>query len=304
MAITNNAAVVGVFRDHSLAESAIHELQQAGFSNEQIALLERGGNSNAFSGLRNLFSTQSTPATTHSTDILTNLNIPETAKDYYQHEVDAGNSVLVVYANERLQEARTILHHHGAYNAESTPIEMGGTRVIPIRHEELQVNKQVVPTGEIRIHKRIITEQKTFTVPVTREELFIEHIPFTQSSTAQIQVDQPDTLVQRPLTDGDGMQNQVSPSSPPSSTMSSTVLSDEALKDGGTLRIVLHEDQVTINKQTVVTEEVFIRKDLIEETRQLTDTARHEEISVVRRGNAIVHNTGIEIAEEAQQTGI
>lgn len=296
MAVTGKAAIVGVFRDHALAEAAMNELQQAGFSHDQITLLHKGGNGNALGGLRNLFAVQPSPMTTQSADILTNLNIPETAKDYYQHEVDAGNTVLVVQDENRLQEARTILYHHGAYNAETTPIEMGGTRVIPIRHEELQVNKEAIPLGEIRVHKRIITEQKTFTVPVTREELIIEHIPFMASSSSHIQIDQPNTLIERQQVDLP--QNQVPQTSQASTAAPNSTLADEVLQDGGTLRIVLHEDQVTISKQTVVTEEILIRKDLIEETRQLTDTAKHEEIRVVRHGNAIVHNTGIEVAEE------
>ncbi len=292
MAITGSAAVVGVFREHALAEAAIHELQQAGFSNDQITLLHKGGNGNALGSLRNLFAVQPSPTTTQSADMLTNLNIPETAKDYYQREVDTGNTVLVVQDEQRLQEARTILYRHGAYNAETTPIEMGGTRIIPIRHEELQVNKQAIPLGEIRVHKRIITEQKTFTVPVTREELVIEHIPFAESSSSHVQVDQPGTLIERQQADVAQYQAPQASTAAPGNT-----LSDEVLQTGGTLRIVLHEDQVTISKQTVVAEEIVIRKDLIEETRQLTATAKHEEVQVVRHGNAIVHNAGIDIAE-------
>lgn len=295
MAITNNTSVLGVFRDRSLAESAIHELRQAGFTDNQITLLEK--HDNALEGLRNLFATHSSTAT-HSTEMLNDLNLPETAKDYYQREVDAGNAVLVVQAGDRMQEAHTILYRHGAYNAESTPLEMGGTGVIPIRREELQVNKQVVPIGEIRVHKRIITEQKTFTVPVTREELIIEHIPFT-TGPSHIQVDQPNTLIERHSTEvTDAAQSQFTQAAQTPAASTGNIISDEALKDGGTLRIVLHEDQVTINKQTVVREEILIRKDLIEETRQLSDTVKHEEVRVTRHGNAIVHNKGIDVAEE------
>ncbi|KUG02789.1 hypothetical protein ASZ90_019865 [hydrocarbon metagenome] len=44
----------------------------------------------------------------------------------------------------------------------------------PLREEELEVKRKWVETGEINCHKEVLTEEKTITVPVKREELIIE----------------------------------------------------------------------------------------------------------------------------------
>ncbi len=46
-----------------------------------------------------------------------------------------------------------------------------------LHEEQLQVHKRPVQTGKVRLGKEIVTEQKTINVPVTREEMVIEHRP-------------------------------------------------------------------------------------------------------------------------------
>lgn len=308
MAMTGNATVLGVFRDRALAESAANELRQAGFHDDQITFLSHHAGGGAFSGLRNLFSGQNADANTQTPDMLANLNLSAPEKDYYQRELDAGNTLLAVQAGDHEQDANAILNRHGAYNAGTMPLDQS-TRIIPLRAEELSVNKQTVMSGEIRVHKRIITEDRTFTVPVTREELIIEHIGYTDGPD-HIQTNRANTIIERNPAGQAGFTERPTGMSdaatPPYGTdatrMSSAQMAqnnDEVLREGGTLRIVLHEDQVTINKQTIVTEEIVIRKELVQEMRQVTDTARHEEMRVTSAGNPIIHNTGIDITNEA-----
>ncbi len=45
---------------------------------------------------------------------------------------------------------------------------------LQLREEELDIFKKWVQTGEVTIHKEVVTEEKTIVVPVTREELVIE----------------------------------------------------------------------------------------------------------------------------------
>lgn len=45
---------------------------------------------------------------------------------------------------------------------------------IILRKEELDLLKQRVKTGEVKIHKEILKEERNIAVPVTREELVIE----------------------------------------------------------------------------------------------------------------------------------
>lgn len=45
---------------------------------------------------------------------------------------------------------------------------------IQLHQEELDLSKILVKTSEVHIHKEVVTEEKTITVPITREELVIE----------------------------------------------------------------------------------------------------------------------------------
>ena len=46
---------------------------------------------------------------------------------------------------------------------------------IPLLREEIGIEKVARESGHVRIHKSVITEEKRFSVPVTREEIVIEH---------------------------------------------------------------------------------------------------------------------------------
>jgi uncharacterized protein (TIGR02271 family) len=43
-----------------------------------------------------------------------------------------------------------------------------------LREEQLDIKKDRIQTGEVKIHKEVVEEQKTFTVPIRREEMVIE----------------------------------------------------------------------------------------------------------------------------------
>lgn len=46
--------------------------------------------------------------------------------------------------------------------------------VLKIREEQLNIAKKWIQTGEVKIYKESFKDEKTFTVPVLREELVIE----------------------------------------------------------------------------------------------------------------------------------
>jgi uncharacterized protein (TIGR02271 family) len=45
---------------------------------------------------------------------------------------------------------------------------------LQLREEQLEISKELVNTADVTSHKEVITEEKTITVPVSREELVIE----------------------------------------------------------------------------------------------------------------------------------
>ena len=272
MATTEPPIVVGLFRDTALAQQAITELQQNGFRNEQISTVGQTTHSGGFlNSIMSSFSGQEAAQSTNEnlrSDLMTK-DIPPNEAAYYQNEVQAGRTMVIVEAHGHSQEASAILHRFGAYDASNSTQANSGDQVIPLRQEILQIQKQWVDTGEVIIRKEVITEEKTFTVPVTREELVIERRPAGSN--------QPVSQLQNA---GESV--------------------DEVLPNGGTLRIVLHEDQVRIEKYPVVKEEILISKRVLQETQHVSETVKHEEASLEQVGDVIVHGNGAaELAPEA-----
>jgi uncharacterized protein (TIGR02271 family) len=65
---------------------------------------------------------------------------------------------------------------------------------MPLREEQLNVEKQRVQTGEVRVHKEIVTEQQRIDVPVSHEEVVIEHLPASEARPADTPIDQGQTI--------------------------------------------------------------------------------------------------------------
>jgi len=111
---------------------------------------------------------------------LIGMGIPEEEAKYYEGEVKAGRYVVTVHSPGRYQEAWSVLHGSGAYNHETAATARtaaSGQQTVQVHEEELHARKQPVQTGEVRVRKDVITEQRTMEVPVTREEVVIERHP-------------------------------------------------------------------------------------------------------------------------------
>jgi uncharacterized protein (TIGR02271 family) len=54
-----------------------------------------------------------------------------------------------------------------------------------IKKEELEIAKEWMQTGEVNIYREIITEEKSFTVPIKREELVIKKKALANSVTLE-----------------------------------------------------------------------------------------------------------------------
>src|SRR2546421_2671839 len=185
METTQSPMVVGIFRERTLAEQAIEELRHAGFRDDQVRLAGQTAPTGGL--LDHLASALSGHETTGGElpEELASKGVPQDEADYYQHEADAGRAIVLVESYGHQQEARDILHRYGAYDASTHATQAESDRVIAVREEVLQAHKQWVATGEVVIRKQVITEEKTMTVPVTREELIIERRPGTGELAAQ-----------------------------------------------------------------------------------------------------------------------
>ena len=142
--------VVGAFEDRHQADTAISDLRQAGFREDQIVVEEEarsGGGS------------------------------------------ESHRTTVTITAEGRYDEATAILRRHGAYDLQLTAHASRtaeGAR-IAVREEELQAHKQSVETGEVRVRKEVVTEHRSLEVPVQREEVVIErHAPTGEPGASDI----------------------------------------------------------------------------------------------------------------------
>ncbi len=249
MTPTNRLTVAGVFQDESKAKQAMADLQAAGFTEEQIRYsVHKGG-----AGIQ---------------DALTGFGFPQDEASYYNDEFLAGRTVVTVNTRDRQREASDLLMRNGAYDAGSrkgrtdkaasrtalaseaaTASPSDADQKLRLHEEQLYATKQQVQTGEVGLHKEVVTEEKSIKVPVSHEEVYIERHPV--SGEAALSADGPFDL----------SQNEED------------------------IRVPVSAEQVQVTKQPVVTEEITLGKRVSQENQQVTDTVRHEEAHIERSGN-------------------
>ena len=136
---------------------------------------------------------------------------------------------------------------------------------LQLREDELLATKRLVQSGRVLIHRRVVQERRTIHIPVTREELIVEHLPAEQWSAPDAEAafvdDVDDDLIRRL----------------------------RALRTGESIRLPLVEEEVIIDKQAMVVEEVTIG------TRQVQ--AMQSAAGIVRREQVRVQNTVARAAE-------
>jgi len=111
---------------------------------------------------------------------------------------------------------------------------------IPLLREEIGIEKVARESGHVRIHKTVHTEEKRFSVPVTREEVIIEHVAVGRDAA--------------PSTDG-------------------------AFEED-TVDVPLYEEEVRVSKRPVLEEEVVVRTVAQSVEREGSALLRHEEAEV------------------------
>ena len=126
---------------------------------------------------------------------------------------------------------------------------------IQVKEERLHAEKRPVETGEVTVRKEVHTETKTLEVPVQREEVVIERTP----------------VHGRAATEG---------------------IAAGDIREGEEIRIPVREEQVTVTKEPVVTEEVKVGKRVVQDTERVSGEVRKEEVKVEQTGNVDVKTRG------------
>ena len=124
-------------------------------------------------------------------------------------------------------------------------------RTMQLREEELQARKTSVETGRVHLGKDVVEEERTMEVPVSREEVYVERHPVDRRPA------------DRPISETDSEK----------------------------IRVPVTEERVDVEKQAVVYEEVEVGKRVTQDTRQVSDTVRREELRVDNDGDVDVRNS-------------
>lgn len=117
-----------------------------------------------------------------------------------------------------------------------------GSDVMTVSEERLSVDKQTRARERVRLHKYVVTEQVTVTVPVRREHV---------------------RLVRELIADGEEGHSLEDMGAPAPS-----------------YSITLLEERVVVDKRVVPRERVTIHKDIVTHDERVSETVRHEEIEV------------------------
>jgi uncharacterized protein (TIGR02271 family) len=123
-------------------------------------------------------------------------------------------------------------------------------RTMQLREEQLQARTTPVETGRVHLGKDVVEEERTMQVPVSREEVYVERHPVERRPA------------DRPISES----------------------------DSETIRVPVREEQVEVEKQPVVYEEVGVGKRVTQETQQVSDTVRREELRMDNDGDVEVRN--------------
>jgi uncharacterized protein (TIGR02271 family) len=127
-------------------------------------------------------------------------------------------------------------------------------RSLTLREERLRAKKDRVDTGEVKLRKEVVTRNESFEVPVEREEVVVER---------------------RAVSQGD---------------VSSGDISEE--KNEEVARIPVSEEKVRVEKETVPTEEISLKKQTVRDSERVSGTVRKEEARIEKTGNVNVRDSG------------
>jgi uncharacterized protein (TIGR02271 family) len=267
--------VIAFFSNTDDAYRAVAELKDAGFSSEEIGVISRsdhetaGTSSTASSGtrdesfwdkLKNFFSGDDSDNNEDVgyRDASQGMNWDQDRADYYYSGIGRGGA-LVSVSGPRSEEARRILQSAGGDMRESGFERTASTGRaatnageqdyrIQLRGEVLRTFRERVQKGEVRVRKEVVTENQSVQVPVSREELVIERTAVSDRSPAN----------------------------------AGEIGTDQEI------RVPLSEERARVEKQPVVNEEVRVGKRAVQNTENVSEDVRHEELRVDKEGDVEV----------------
>ena len=108
------STVIGVFPAQEQADQAIDALRHTHFRYDHIRVVERGMGGFGDT-LKGMFTGQAAVAS-NTADNLVKMGLPEYEAQYYQNELDADHVLVLMNADDRPEEAFSVMRQNGAFD--------------------------------------------------------------------------------------------------------------------------------------------------------------------------------------------
>lgn len=244
--------VIGVFDNATEAQQAVNQLVNAGFSRDQVDLSTQAASGTYETGMRNVASDQGEADGTSSFfDSLFGNDTHDARR--YAH-VAGRSSVVTVHAQteEQAERAADLLDDNGAVNVDERAAQYGytqpnatttpttGDQSFKVIEENLQVGKQTVETGGVRLRSRIIERPVEEHLRLRQERVVVQRTP-----------------VDRPISTADF----------------------NTFKEGE-ITLTEHAERAVVAKEARVVEEVVVGKTVEEHDEVIRDTVRRTDVDI------------------------
>lgn len=198
------------------------------------------------------------------------LGVSQERANYYNQEYMAGRTIVSVRPDGREQEALTILRNNGGYDYD----QRTASEQMPSAQPDVQssANEYYQPRSlKLREEQLNVAKQN-----VQTGEVELRKDVITEQKTINVPVTHEEVYIERRVVN-DGQ-------------VDATPIGEDE-----TISVPVSEERVNVSKNTVVTGEVAIGKRAVEETQQVADTVKHEEVRVEQEGNAPLHGATSDI---------
>src|SRR5437762_3388402 len=251
----------------------ISELSAAGFSKKDIgvALWDRNEEDvNKSSGLggwaerlRSMFSPDERQEYQgqDSIDVLDHMGIPEEQGRYFLNALQSGGVLVTVNAGARSTQALSILNSNNAITSQNMKSQSFAT-------ENATATQNTTDVGEQRLHLlgetlRVHKERVQSGAVKLRKEVVSER------QNIEVPVTREEVVIERRPAEG-----------------RATVRTD--FEEGKEIKVPVSEERVQVEKRPIVREEVAVGKRQVQDTKNISDDVKHEELRVEKEGDISV----------------
>ena len=266
---TRNSTLVGVFDERAQAEAAIEQLHEAGIPDEQISYSGASSAGGGFlAGIKSLFTGEDASNQSLVSD-LTNMGLSQDEASYYDNEYKAGHYIVAVNPGSRAQDAQTILNSGGAYNYAS-------------RSSSADYN--TANTGSAQSGSNAGYDTANTGYAQTNRNAGYDTTNTNYAQSGNTGYDTANTgYAQTDRNAGYNTANTDYSNQSSNYGTTDTTRSDDYANTDDAQRMRLREERLNVDKQTVQSGEVRLRKDVVEEQQNVDVPVNREEVVVQRQ---------------------